>query len=284
LFVKESSAGARLFIWALVALALILADLRFNNLTSTRSVLGGILAPIYWVADIPAKIGNWGEENVSSRSHLIEENRRLRAEALVLKARVQKMAALSAGNTRLRALLNSTALVQDDVLVAELNGVSADPQRHHIRLNKGLDDGVFMGQPLIDAEGLMGQVVEVSGSSSRVLLITDSSHALPVQINRNGVRAIAEGTGRLDQLRLRHLAATTDVQVGDVLVTSGLGQRYPVGYPVGVVSEVNRDPGQAFARVSARPSAALNRSRHVLLVFSGEQPESASSESSDGEP
>lgn len=265
-------------LWALVALALIFADLKLDNLNTTRSVLGGLVAPFYWLADIPVRVANWGEENMANRAELLEENRRLKAEALVLKGRAQKMAALSAGNARLRALLNSTALLQDDILVAELIGVSPDPQRHYVLLNKGSIDNVYVGQPLIDSEGLMGQVIEVSQSTSRVLLISDSSQALPVQINRNGVRAIAEGTGTLATLRLRHLAATTDVRVGDLLVTSGLGQRYPVGYPVAVVSEVQFDPGQAFARVSATPSAALNRSRHVLLVFSADETNAVSQE------
>lgn len=267
MFVKDSSAGARLVLWTIASLALIFADLKLDNLNTTRSLLGGLMAPFYWAADVPVRVANWGEENFSSRTELIEENRRLKSEALMLKARAQKMAALSAGNTRLRALLNSTALVQDDVLVAELIGVSPDPQRHYVILNKGRAENVYVGQPLIDADGLMGQVIEVSQRTSRVLLISDSSHALPVQINRNGVRAIAEGIGTLHTLRLRHLPATTDVRVGDLLVTSGLGDRYPVGYPVAVVSEVQFDPGQAFANVSAVPSAALNRSRHVLLVF-----------------
>ena len=128
-------------------------------------------------------------------------------------------------------------------------------------------DGVFVGQPLIDADGLLGQVVEVSPLNSRALLITDATHSIPVQVNRNGVRAIAEGIGSLTSLEIHHVSATTDIQEGDLLVTSGLGGRFPVGYPVAVVSEIERDPGQAFARIMARPSAALERSRHVLLVF-----------------
>jgi rod shape-determining protein MreC len=186
-----------------------------------------------------------------------------------LEAQVQQMAALRAENLRLRALLNSSALLADDVLVAELIGISPDPARHLVVLNKGADDGVFEGQPLIDAQGLMGQVIELAASSSRVLLLTDATHAIPVQVNRNGVRAIAEGIGRLDRLVLRHVASNEDIEVGDLLVSSGLGGRFPVGYPVAVVTEVSRDPGQAFAEVSARPSSALNRSRHVLLVFTG---------------
>ena len=175
-----------------------------------------------------------------------------------------------AENTRLRALLNSTALLRNDVLVAELIGVSPDPVRHQMILNKGAVDGVYIGQPLIDEEGLLGQVVDVSELSSRVLLITDATHAIPVQVNRNGVRAIAEGTGVLGSLEIHHVAATTDIEEGDLLVSSGLGGRFPVGYPVALVSKVVRDPGHAFATVEARPVAALDRSRHVLLVFTAQ--------------
>ena len=141
-------------------------------------------------------------------------------------------------------------MLRDDVLVAELIGVSPDPVRHQLVLNKGEADGVFVGQPLIDADGLMGQVVEVSAWLRRALLITDVTHSVPVQVNRNGVRAIAEGTGELGSLEIRHVSSNTDIQVGDLLVSSGLGGRFPEGYPVAVVSEVERDPGQAFARVS----------------------------------
>jgi rod shape-determining protein MreC len=252
-----------------VAFALLTADIRFNKMTATRATLSAVVFPFYWISDLPSRLGSWGKENLVSRSGLLDENARLAAEALLLEARVQQMAALRAENIRLRALLNSSALVQDDVLVAELIGISPDPVRHLVILNKGSADGVYKGQPLIDAEGLMGQVVEVAASSSRVLLITDATHAIPVQVNRNGIRAIAEGVGRLDSLELRHVASTEDIEVGDLLVSSGLGGRFPVGYPVAVVTEVVRDPGQTFARVKAMPSAALNRSRHVLLVFTG---------------
>ena len=253
----------------MVALALITADIRFNKMAATRATLSTVVFPFYWISDLPSRLGNWGKENLQSRSGLLNENARLAGEALLLEARIQQMAALRAENVRLRALLNSSALVQDDVLVAELVGISPDPARHLVILNKGSADGVYTGQPLIDAEGLMGQVVEVATRSSRVLLITDATHAIPVQVNRNGIRAIAEGVGRLDSLELRHVASTEDIEVGDLLVRSGLGGRFPVGYPVAVVTEVLRDPGQTFARVKAVPSAALNRSRHVLLVFTG---------------
>lgn len=250
-----------------IALVMIIADMRFNSMASTRAVLSGVTTPLYWLVDIPARVATWSEGSFASRSELIEKNLRLQSESLLLKAKVQQIAALRSENIRLRELLNSSALLKDDVLVAELIGVSPDPVRHLIVLNKGSDDGVYIGQPLIDADGLMGQVVEVSSKSSRVLLITDNSHALPVQVNRNGVRIIAEGIGSLHEMLLRHVPATTDIRVGDLLVTSGLGQRFPVGYPVALVTAIERDPGQSFAKVRVKPNAAMDRSRHVLLVF-----------------
>lgn len=247
---------------------LITADLRYNSLASTRAALDTLGAPIYWVADLPMRLQDWSEEHIQSRAELLEDNERLGRENLVLQGRSQQMDSLQAENVRLRALLNSSTLLRDDVLVAELIGVSPDPLRHQLVLNKGEKDGVFVGQPLIDADGLMGQIVEVSAVTSRALLITDATHSIPVQVNRNGVRAIAEGTGSLGSLEIRHVSATTDIQTGDLLVTSGLGERFPGGYPVAVVSAIERDPGRTYAHVLASPSAALDRSRHVLLVFS----------------
>ncbi len=250
-----------------LGLVLIVADVRFNQMLTTRAALSNLALPFYWLVDLSTRIGDWGEENLVTHTTLLEHNQRLTAQALLLEGQVQQMASLRAENSRLRGLLNSSALVQDDVLVAELIGISPDPVRHQVILDKGEADGVYVGQPLLDAKGLMGQVVEVGAISSRVILITDATHAVPVQVNRNGVRAIVEGMGRLDELELRHVSSTTDIEVGDLLVTSGLGQRFPEGYPVALVSEVVRDPGQAFAIVRARPQAQLNRSRHVLLVY-----------------
>ncbi len=250
-----------------VVLGLIIADLRYNSLETTRSALDTLGAPIYWVANVPLRLREWGEEHVQSRAQTLEANERLTRENLVLQGRSLQMASLQAENIRLRALLNSTTMLRDDVLVAELVGVSPDPLRHQLVLNKGEADGVFVGQPLIDSSGLMGQIVEVSAVTSRALLVTDTTHSIPVQVNRNGVRAIAGGTGSLGALEVRHVSATTDIQIGDLLETSGLGSRFPAGYPVAVVTEIERDPGKMFAHVVARPSAALDRSHHVLLVF-----------------
>lgn len=247
--------------------ALLLLDLRYNSLAGLRSVVDTALTPVYWIADIPSALGGWRDNTLRSRARLIDENDRLRRENLVLQGRSQQFASLQADNARLRALLNSTALLRDDVLVTEVIGVSPDPVRHQLILDKGGEADVYEGQALIDADGLMGQVFEVGSTTSRVLLITDPTHSVPVQVNRNGVRAVAEGVGSLDRLTIHHVAATTDIQAGDLLVTSGLGGRFPIGYPVAVVAEVERRPGEAFARVTAQPTAALDRVRHVLLVF-----------------
>lgn len=269
LFVQESNLGLKLFLGLLLVGALLFADLRYSGLANVRSALDTLLTPIYLVADIPSAIDDWQENTIRSRSRLLEDNDRLRRENLVLQGRSQQLASLQADNARLRTLLNSTALLRDDVLVSEIIGVSPDPVRHQLVLDKGAEAEVYEGQPLIDAQGLMGQVVEVGATTSRVLLVTDARHSVPVQVNRNGVRAVAEGVGSLDELAVRHVTATTDIQVGDLLVTSGLGGRFPIGYPVAVVSQVERNPGEAFASITAQPTAALDRARHVLLVFSG---------------
>lgn len=253
--------------FVVLALILIIGDKRWGWVEQAQSQLGIITAPFYWLTAIPDRIGEWGETHLVSREMLLKENQALKSEAVVLRAKLQKMISLSAENVRLRELLNSSALLQDSLLVAELISVSPDPVRQLLVVNKGLADGVSVGQPVIDAYGLTGQVVEVSEKFSRVLLLTDATHALPVQVNRNGVRAVAEGVGLPDQLELRHVAATTDIQVGDLLVSSGLGGVFPVGYPVATVTDVTIDPGRPFAEVLARPLAQLDRSRHLLLVF-----------------
>ncbi len=253
------------------ALALILIALNVYTdwLDPLRERLATAVTPLYSIVDWPRSALEWSQESLRSREQLQEENQLMKSELLIHKRKLQQMASLAAENVRLRQLLNSAEMVKDRVLVAELIGVSPDPLTHRVIINKGRRHGVYLGQPLLDAYGLMGQVVEVNEFTAQVLLITDATHALPVQINRNGVRAVAEGTGDLYSLKLRHLANTVDVREGDLLVSSGLGGRFPVGYPVAEVVSVVHDPGQPFAEVEARPDAQLNRSRHVLLVFSG---------------
>ncbi|WP_218943500.1 rod shape-determining protein MreC [Exilibacterium tricleocarpae] len=260
--------ASRVFGFGLAALLLIVVNIYTDWLDPVRAKLGVIATPFYWFTDLPERFGGWSQDALRSRESLQQENAALNAELLILKRKLQQMASLTAENLRLRQLMNSAEMVQDRVLVAELIGISPDPLAHKVVINKGAEQGVYPGQPLLDAFGLMGQVVAVSPYSSEVLLITDSTHALPVQVNRNGVRAVAEGVGDLYQLKLRHVSGTVDIRAGDLLVSSGLGQRFPVGYPVAEVESVEHDPGRPFVTVNARPKAQLNRSRHVLLVFS----------------
>lgn len=248
-------------------IGLVFVSLFTDWLKPVRQQLSEFVIPFYEVTDVPRRVTNWRRDTFVSRNDLQVENETLRTELLIHQRKLQQMAALAAENVRLRQLMNATDMLQDHVLVAELIGVSPNPLSHTVWINRGRQHGVYEGQPLLDAFGLMGQVIQVNDSASQVLLISDPTHALPVQINRNGVRSIAEGTGDLNRLRLRHVSNTTDIRVGDLLVSSGLGGRFPVGYPVAEVDTIVRDPGQSFARVIVRPMARLDRSRHVLLVF-----------------
>lgn len=248
-------------------MVLVIVGLYTDRLEPIRQKLSFLVTPFYQLTNLPSRINDWREETFVSRTDLIAENETLKSELLIHQRKLQQMAALAAENVRLRQLLNASEMLQDSVLIAELIGVSPNPLSHKVIINRGSESGVFEGQPVLDAFGLMGQVVEVSDESSTVLLISDSTHAIPVQVNRNGVRAIAEGTGDLNRLSLRHVSTNTDIREGDLLVSSGLGERFPVGYPVAEVESVVRDPGKAFLTVKARPMARLDRSRHVLLVF-----------------
>ncbi|WP_323163877.1 rod shape-determining protein MreC [Pseudomonas atacamensis] len=268
LFTKGPSLGVRLLVLAVLAVALMVVDARFDLLKPARKQASLVLMDAYWITDLPGRLWEGVASQFGSRTELVAENEKLKTENLLLQGRMQKLAALTEQNVRLRELLNSSALVNEKVEVAELIGMDPNPFTHRIIINKGERDGVVLGQPVLDARGLMGQVVELMPYTSRVLLLTDTTHSIPVQVNRNGLRAIASGTGNPERLELRHVADTADIKEGDLLVSSGLGQRFPAGYPVATVKEVIHDSGQPFAIVRAVPTAALNRSRYLLLVFS----------------
>lgn len=241
---------------------------RPESLQGVRNVLADYAAlPVYWLATFPKRLWEWTDEQLSSRDTLQERNTALVHENLILQQKVLRMATLMAENSRLKELLNSTELLEDSVLVAELLGVSPDPDRQEILIHRGKADKMFEGQPVLDAFGLVGSAIEVSEHTARVLLITDSTNAVPVQVSRNGVRGIAEGSGRPDELYIRNLVPTTDIHEGDLIVSSGLGGRYPPGYPVGEVIRTEYDGTDPFLRVVVRPSAQLDRSQQLLVVF-----------------
>ena len=265
---------------AILSVVLISIDQMTGWLDDVRASLTTALTPIILVADLPGRSARGLSEVFSSRGDLRSRVTELEDEVVLLRVKTEKMAALTAENNRLRGLLGSAAKLQDNVLVAELIGVNPDPEVQEVVIDKGEMNQVFLGQPVLDSRGLMGQVVEVSRFTSRVLLISDEQHSVPVQVLRSNLRLIAQGTGIDQQLELRHVNSTADIQVGDQLLSSGLGNRFPVGYPVGVVDRVNFEPGKPFAEVRAKPTAQLDRSRHVLLVFT----ETRATDSSDDAP
>lgn len=206
-------------------------------------------------------------ESLTTRSRLLEENEKLREEHKLISSKLQRYQILVAENKRLRELLGSTREYSEHVLIAELMAVEMEPSRHLFEINKGMRDGVYEGQPVVDAKGVIGQVFHAGPFSSTVLLITDPRHSIPVQVNRNGLRAMAVGTGQADILYLDHVKTNDDIKVGDLIVSSGLGKRFPRGHPVGVISTISHEPGGAFARVSIEPSADLTQTREVVLVW-----------------
>jgi len=249
------------------SIGLIWTDHRYGQLDGLRTVLSAVVAPLHYLADLPSTLSRTLEKRFSDKAVLRQENARLHRENLILQARLQKLEALEMENIRLRDLLDSSFKIGNRVLIAELLSVDLDPYRQVILIDKGSDSGVFLGQPVLDAHAVMGQVIRVNPFSASVLLITDATHSLPVQINRNGLYTIAMGTGMIDQLKLPYLQHIADVKVGDLLVTSGLGGRFPAGYPVARISRVERTAGQPFATVIAEPTARLDRAREVLLVW-----------------
>ncbi len=245
-----------------------IADFRFGYLEQVRFTVGYITAPMYWVTDIPARISLWTESVFASRTALLEENDRLREELLVAQRELQQLESLVSENSRLQQLRQATTGIGGEVLPAEIINVSPNSNSKRILVNKGARDGVFMGQALLDANGLMGQVDEVQPNTSWVLLITDPLHVTPVEVNRNGERALARGShNRGGELTLEFVTRTQDMKAGDLLVSSGMGQVYPKNYPVAEIVSVARPPGQPFAAVRARPVAQINSTRHVMLVF-----------------
>lgn len=234
---------------------------------SFRDNFSLIVTPAQFFIDYPIKTIQSLKASVAAQRALIEENARLRAHQLLLESKLQRLLALERENLQLRDLLKSTPEVAGRVIVAQLLAVSLDPALHQVVVDKGKNDKIYNGQPVLDAYGIMGQVINVGPLTSQVLLITDSRSAIPVKSSRTGIRGIVVGLGDQDKLALINMLDTVDVKVGDVFVSSGLGLRFPVGYPVGVVAKVESSQGQQFTTISLKPSAHLNQSQQVLLAW-----------------
>lgn len=232
-----------------------------------RTALSIPLTPLQYLVSTPIKWVDKLREMVSSRDALVKENLDLKAEQLLLKAQVQRLLAIESENTQLKALFRSSARIKGKMLVTQLLAVDTEPFVAQMVVDRGSRDGVFIGQPVLDANGVMGQVIQVTPMTSRVLLVNDPHSGVPVQNARNGIRAIAVGDNNTGKMRLVNIPKTVDIQQGDMLVTSGLGERYPEGYPVGQVISVTKDPGLQFATIIVEPSAHLDQSREVLLIW-----------------
>ncbi|WP_189445824.1 rod shape-determining protein MreC [Salinicola rhizosphaerae] len=257
---------------AVLAFGLMFAEHRFDAVETARSHMTSLVAPIQWLVSLPSEGMRWGAMAVADKQALIDDNGRLREQLLTLSNRVQRMASLTAENVHLRELLHAPN--PDDVpyITAELLSLDSDPFTQQMVINRGRRDGAYIGQPVMDASGLTGQIVSVSAYTSRVLMVADANHAVPVENNRNGLRFIAQGTGQLDELDVPNVPATADIREGDLLVTSGLGGRFPQGYPVARVDSVKHDSSQTFMEVTASPISQLERSRYFLLLFPPKRP------------
>lgn len=243
------------------------AELDGDRIKSPREWMAVALRPVVWVAEIPDRLGRV-VDHMDSRQHLLAENLALKNRQLQLTAQLQRYAALDAENRRIRELLDASARLTDQVAVADIIAANQDPYRQQITLNKGERDGVYRGQAIVDATGVLGQIIEVLPSTSVGLLVTDPDHGIPVEINRNGLQAIALGLGSGQGLRMSFLPANAEVLKGDLVVSSSLGGRFPAGFPVGRVESVSHTPGGHFKEAIVTPLARVGQGRQALLVWS----------------
>lgn len=264
---RGPSLVARFLLFAAISIALMVADHRNNYLDQVRNTLSAGVYPLQWLVDAPFRASRWMNESVTDRDQLRAENTRLATALRDAQVKLQKFEALTTENQRLRELGDAADDVASRRLIAQIMRVDLDPLRHRVLLNKGQSDGVFKGQPILDAHGVFGQITQVGRHTSEALMISDPEHAIPVRVNRSGLRTIASGTGNLNKLELPFLTGEADIKVGDLLIASGLGGVFPAGYPVGTVSKVERNPAETFATVEAKPLARLDSDYEVVLIW-----------------
>jgi len=270
IFIRGPSATIRMVLFVIASIALMTIDHRWHSLEMTRNVLSSVVYPLQYTIDLPIKLYYWADEVLSTKQALLDKNREFAARHLENRVQLQKLDIIEKENDRLRSLLSATPKTTERLLISEIINVDVDPYRQLIMLNKGSSSDVYQGQPIIGAHGVMGQIIHVGNISSTAMLITDASHALPVQVDRTGLRANAFGTGKIDKLVLRHLPHNADIKVGDLLITSGLGGTFPPNYPVATVTRAERTAGEPFATIEAMPLAQLDKSREVLMVWRNE--------------
>lgn len=271
IFTRGPSFLLRLSIVIAFSLILLLSDSQFNLFASLRIYLNSLVSPVQYVADAPQKLFSALSENVMTRQALKERNQQLEKDNLHLKADRLLLTQLQNENKQLRELLNSKRVFTNKRMITEVMSLRSDPFTHQLLIDKGALDGVYLGQPVINEEGVVGQVSQVGSTTSRVLLIVDASHGIPVRVQRNDVAAIVHGSGAWNKLNVPFVQSNADLQEGDLLVTSGLGGRFPAGYPVATVTHFNYQEGALYAEVTATPVALLDRSRYLLLLWNVHQ-------------
>ncbi|MCW8936067.1 MAG: rod shape-determining protein MreC [Gammaproteobacteria bacterium] len=268
LFLQGPSVTLRTILLVIASIVVMVADHRWHALETVRDAIESyVVYPLRYTINVPSQLVDWGDELLSSHQQLLDENRKLQEQQLRAQVSLQKLSVLEKENDRLRKMLSAQPKVGELVLVAEILAIDLDPYKQQVILNKGRNKDVYIGQPIIDAWGVMGQVVHLGLFSSTALLISDPSHAIPVQVSRSGLRSTAFGTGNSQSLELRYIPHNADLEIGDVITTSGLGGRFPPNYPVGRITSIERAAGESFATVLAEPVAHLDRSREVLLVW-----------------
>jgi rod shape-determining protein MreC len=259
--------GATFLTLAILSIALMVADQRYDQLARVRGWLTAAAYPVQVAVDLPFRAWDWLTGSFADRSRLRRENLEVTARLRLANLQLQRFAALEEENRRLRDMRENSAGVAERVLVASILNVDLDPFRHRVLLDKGAQDGVFKGQAVLDGEGIFGQVSRVHAQTAEVILISDAEHAIPVQSNRTGLRTIAVGTGDSSRLSLPFVTVESDLKQGDLLLSTGMGGVFPPGYPVARVARVERTAKATFAIVEARPTALLDRDREVLLVW-----------------
>ncbi|PTB33137.1 rod shape-determining protein MreC [Photobacterium phosphoreum] len=267
IFSRGPSLQLRLFLAILLSASLMLADSRLGAFANIRYLLNSAVAPLQYAANLPREMLDVLRGQLSSHQRLLTENTALKRDLLVMKSNMLLLDQLQQENQRLRSLLGSPFVRDERKMVAEVMAVDSDPYSYQVMINKGRIDGVYEGQPVINDKGIVGQVSYVGAHNSRVLLLIDPTNAIPVQVVRNDIRVIATGGGRNHQILLEHVPSSTDIKKGDLLVSSGLGGRYPEGYPVARVTSFSFDNKRPFAQITAKATVQFDRLRYLLLVW-----------------
>lgn len=267
LFQRQSTLWYRFIFLIILSISLMIYDQKYQQTERFHAMLSGLITPLQYTISGSFNVFGVVANSLTSRQSLIKKNNELESKVLLQQAQIQKVLELERENTQLRALLNSSTYINGNVKVAQILAVDTDPYLAQAVIDKGKNYGVFVGQPVIDAEGIVGQVIQVGPLTSRVMLITDTRSAIPVQDQQTGVHAIAVGTGPQRELSLINVPETAGIKVGDRLLTSGLDLQYPVGYPLGIVTQVDYHTGELFANITIKPAAKLNQSRQILLMW-----------------